>query len=341
MAEDCGLPEIPVIEAPEGPLQLACMQTERLRHIARTVQNIIPVALLRWGDAYSSRCLRGAANPYLREIDAVAQLLGRPGAYALNFSFEMGCTSGCRSPDSNTAMQLYRTLDWPFRLGRDVVVARHQPPAGFYYNITWPGYVGVLTALAPGRFAAAINQPPMTYSFESFGLGLPIDWIVNRWRIRTMTSLPPAHLLRQAFERCTSYAEAKAFLTATPICIPVIYTLTGTTPNEGCIIERREREAVVHEAPSYITNHWLNRRFKGRPRLGRNNLRRLTAMQAALSRPGGEPFYWLTPPVLDGLTRVAAELDAGTGGLMVQGWHGIAPQTRVLTLPPNGIATGS
>jgi hypothetical protein len=34
-------------------------------------------------------------------------------------------------------------------------------PAGEYHNITWPGYVGILTASAPGRFAAAINQAPL------------------------------------------------------------------------------------------------------------------------------------------------------------------------------------
>jgi hypothetical protein len=34
-------------------------------------------------------------------------------------------------------------------------------PAGEYYSVTWPGYVGTLTALAPDRFAAAINQAPL------------------------------------------------------------------------------------------------------------------------------------------------------------------------------------
>ena len=154
---------------------------------------------MRWGDRYSEAWLENAANPYLPEIREIAKILGKPGGYALNFSFEMGCTTGCRAPDTNSAMQLYRTLDWPFRLGADVVVARHQPPAGSYYNITWPGYVGVLTAMAPGRFAAAINQPPMTYSFDRFSLGLPIDWVVNRLRIRKLTSIPPVHLLREGF----------------------------------------------------------------------------------------------------------------------------------------------
>ena len=326
------LAEIPVVDAPDGPLQLARIQSRELPRIAGTARQFIPPVVLRWGDGYAERCLRAAGNPYMHEIDEVARLLGQPGAYVLNFSFEMGCTTACRSPDGNVAMQLYRTLDWPFRLGRDVVVARHAPLAGRYYNITWPGYLGVLTAVAPGRFAAAINQPPMSYTFDRFGLGLPIDWAVNRWRVRTATGLPPVHLLRQVFEQCAGYAQAKAVLMTAPICIPVIYTLTGTKPDEGCVIERRESDCMVHEGPVCIANHWLNDRFTGRPRRGRNSRSRLAAMRTALPSLGAKRFDWLTPPVLDRFTRVAVELDAGSGCLTVQGWHGAVAQTRVLEL---------
>ena len=326
------LVEIPVVDAPDGPLHLARLHSLQLPRILRLTHESISPALLRWGDVYAARCLRSAGNPYLAEIDEIARLLAQPGAHALNFSFEMGCTTACRAPDGEAAMQLYRALDWPFRLGGDVVVARHATQAGPYYNITWPGYLGVLTAMAPRRFAAAINQPPMSYTFDRFGLGLPIDWLVNRWRIGRMTALPPVHLLRQAFEQCTSYAQAKEILATTPICIPVIYTLTGTTSDEGCIIERREHDAVVHEGPVCVANHWLNARFNGNPRRGRNSGARLAAMRASMPALGRQRFDWLTPPVLNRFTRVAAELDAGTGRLTVQGWHGDAPQTRVLEL---------
>lgn len=326
------LAEIPLIDAPGGPLHLAQLRTAQMRRIVGLTREMLPNVVLRWGDRYAARCLRAAGNPYLAEIDAVARLLGRPGAHALNFCFEMGCTTACRAPDRGTAMGLYRTLDWPFRVGHEVVVARHAPPAGPYDNITWPGYLGVLTGLAPGRFAAAINQPPMAFSFEHISFSLPVDWLVNRWRIRTAPGLPPTHLLRRVFERCESYAEAKAVLTTTPICLPVIYTLTGTAPGEGCVIERRERDAVVHEGPVCVTNHWLNMGYTGHPRRGRNSQRRLSAMQAALPSLGRARFDWLKPPVLDSQTRLAVELNAGTGDLAVQGWHGEIPQTRMLTL---------
>jgi len=56
------------------------------------------------------------------------------------------------------------------------------------------------------------------------------------------------------------------------------------------------------------------------------------AIRASMPALGRQRFDWLTPPVLNRFTRVAAELDAGTGRLTVQGWHGDAPQTRVLEL---------
>ena len=32
---------------------------------------------------------------------------------------------------------------------------------GDFFSVTWPGYVGALTAMAPRRFAACVNQAPM------------------------------------------------------------------------------------------------------------------------------------------------------------------------------------
>ena len=90
---DHPLTEIPVVDAPDGPLHLARMQAHLLPRIVALTRQIIPAPLLRIGDAYAARCLRAARNPYLHEIDEVARLLGQPGAYALNFSFEMGCTT--------------------------------------------------------------------------------------------------------------------------------------------------------------------------------------------------------------------------------------------------------
>jgi hypothetical protein len=152
------LVDIPVIDAPDGPLHLARLQAARLPHLLKIACETLPAPLLRWADRYSEPWLLQSTSPYVGEITEIARLLGEPGGYALNLNFEWGCTTACRASETPG---IYRTLDWLFRLGSDVVVARHVTAAGHYYNVTWPGYLGVLTAIAPQRFSAALNQAPM------------------------------------------------------------------------------------------------------------------------------------------------------------------------------------
>jgi hypothetical protein len=325
------LAHIPLIDAPDGPVQLARLQAAKLKYLLRVTHEIVPAPLLRWADRHSEQWLRRCASPYVAEISEIAALLGEHGSYALNLNFEWGCTTACRA-NHGEAPGIYRTLDWPFRLGADVVVARHRTNAGHYYNITWPGYVGVLTAIAPQRFAAAINQAPMIYTFAGFGLGLPVDWVVNRWRVRRETAVPPAHLLRTVFDTRGSYEEAKRVLASTPICIPVLFTLAGAQPGESCIIERRERDAFVHEGSGTVANHWINPHFKGRARPIRSHDRRAKLAELLSSLEGD--LDWLVAPVLNAHTRLAVELNAGQETLLVQGWHGHEPRTHVFKLGP-------
>jgi hypothetical protein len=295
------------------------------------VHETLPPRFMALADRLSRRWLYRSVSPYRSEIDAVADLLRAPGAYVLNLSVEWACTSGCHPGTDGPSMTLYRTLDWPLRLGSAVIVGRHQTAHGPYLNVTWPGFVGLLTAMAPQRFAAAINQGPMAYSLGRLGLGLPIDWCVNRVRIWRRRALPATHLLRQVFESCATYEEAQQRLLTTPIASPVFFTLTGTKPGQGCIIERRETDGILHDGGGATGNHWLTPRYHGRPRPIRSHDRRQKLLELLPGIKGG--LDWVQPPVLNALTRLACEMDAGTERLVVQGWHGDAPQTRILTLP--------
>src|SRR5882672_6089000 len=52
------------------------------------------LAVLPIGDRASLAWLERSRNPYLDEIRAMAELLGRSGVYFLNVCFEWGCTGG-------------------------------------------------------------------------------------------------------------------------------------------------------------------------------------------------------------------------------------------------------
>src|SRR5262245_5379911 len=157
------LPEIPLIEVGALPaldlIRAEPARTAALIAAARRRYTRIGIAL---ADRASRLWLERAGNPYLAEIRAVAGAVGARGAYLLNLSHEWACTTGVASDPAGHGERLIRVLDWGLEgLGRHVVIARHDGKAGPWFNATWPGFAGVLTAVAPGRFAAAFNQAPL------------------------------------------------------------------------------------------------------------------------------------------------------------------------------------
>ena len=319
------LPPIPIIDArPGGPPDIARACESRLRDLLGCARRTYTPALLGLADPASRRWLARAGNPYLGEIDRVAAILDAAGAYALNTSYEWGCTTG-GGEDPAGSVRLLRTLDWRQPgLGRNLVLAWQNGPAGDFLNLTWPGFVGLLTAMAPGRFAAAVNQAPMA----SWGMGLPIDWAIGRIVSRRNRDLPPAHALRKVFETCTSFDEARQLLIEIPLCLPAFFTLAGAQPGEGCVIERTQRHARMRPMPSAAANHWVDFPERGHRR-GWKSRQRLTMMTA----PVAGAADWLAPPIVNRDTRLVAILNPRCAGLTVQGWERSGPATARLDLP--------
>ncbi|MCU0839378.1 MAG: linear amide C-N hydrolase [Rhodospirillales bacterium] len=281
------------------------------------------------GEWISQRWLDRSRSPYRHEIEIVARRIGTAGGALLNLSYEWSCSSAAAADPHGPGNRLLRTLDWPLQgLGRHVVVARHRSPAGPWVNVTWPGFVGALTAMAPGRFSAAINQPPMRRLSPSFAL----DWALSRGRVWAQTAMPPSHLLRQVFETCHSYEDARARLRDEPICLPAFFILSGVEPNEGCVIERLETQAVVHDGqPACMTNHW--RGFALRSRLRGEDTEARLAHIVTAANGDADGFAWLKPPVLNPATRVAAVANAARATLLVQGFEAAGAVTLPFTLP--------
>jgi hypothetical protein len=153
--------------------------------------------------------------------------------------------------------------------------------------------------------------------------------------------LPPAHFLRMVFEKAENYSEAKAMLMDTPIAVPAIFTLAGTQPGEGCIIERLEHTNKVVELTAgqmvSCANHFqteLAQAGQGfRPReidsAGRFKLS-CTIVGHDLE---SNDFRFLQAPIVNANTRLAVVSDAATGRLMVQGYEGSVTVTDVFNLP--------
>src|SRR3546814_413305 len=170
--------------------------------------------------------------------------------------------------------------------------------------------------MCPGRFAVAINQAPLMRR------GLwpwQIDWLIGRIGVYRSRELPPPHLLRQAVETCRSYDDARRMLAETPVALPVFFALSGTAAGEGCVIERTERRAWIHEVPTAVANHWLTPELRGMAR-GPDNQRRWRLM-SGLCRTAGHGFGWMIDPIHNACTRLAVVQNAATGQLLVRGWE--------------------
>ncbi len=322
------LPDIPFIElGAESPVALAAAERDRAETIIAAGRQDYGGLFMAVGDRMSRRWLVRTRNPYLGELDAIAAIVRNRGAHLLNLSYEWFCTTGVAADPANGGSRMMRTLDWLLPgLGRNVVVTRQDGAAGPYFNVTWPGFIGVATAMAPGRFSAAFNQAPM----QRGGRSLPLDWLSNRFGVWRSRGLPPAHLLRRVFDHCGSYAEARALLCETPLCLPALFVLGGARAEEGCVIERLETRAFVHETPSCIANHWLTPGLGGDPR-GFESHERHAAMER-FYRTDCDGFSWLVPPIVNDCTRIAVVANAGAGRLDVQGWEADGPVTAVFRL---------
>ena len=323
------LPAIPVIDVPctqEPGLAAMAAEPARLALLLGSARRTYTPVGVRAAESLSRRWARRNTSPYAAAVVAVGQTMEARGAFLMNHSYEWGCTAGAVTDPALGGTTLLRTLDWPFDgLGRALVVTRWDGGAGPYDSVTWPGFVGVLTGLAPGRFAIAINQPPLPCP----GWGRAVGWPAARLRVARSTAIPPSHLLRQVFDTCGGFDEAVTLISRTELCIPAIFTLAGPRPGEAMVIERTMMEAFMPAEP-VAANHWASDPGPaGRPRHP-SSLARHTAMCALQATPPGWSFDWLQPPILQHDTRLGLMANPATGRMLVQGWERTGPVTAVL-----------
>jgi hypothetical protein len=288
----------------------------------------------RLGDRLSRLWLKRRSNPFYGEIATVARAIGRPGVYLLNIIYEWACSTSAGPDPTAEGNRMIRVLDWGLRgIGRYVVIGQHDTDHGVYFNVTWPGYAGVLTAMAPGRFSAAINQAPR---LRPSGMRWLDEVIVHLGMFRTMGTIPVSHLLRRVFEEAADYASAQGILMdeSIDLAMPALFTLSGIEAAESCVIEAIGCKRVLHASmPASdgivgVANNWLSPDLPGEARdsaLARTKHKTTAAANTArrnsvcqLQRGAFAGVIDLTPPVLNGLTVLVAIANARQGTLVVE-----------------------
>jgi hypothetical protein len=333
---DSALPVIPVIDSRDGGPPLHARQNAaEARALRDACLSFFPraaVPLVPALDRVARRWLKCSRSPYVPEVAQIAGDLDFSGVWLLNASYQWGCTALAFVEDG--APWIIRTLDWPFTgLGRHVAVARMNSAGGEFFNVTWPGYVGALTAAAPGRFAACINQAPMWRRTRHRWLR-PYDFAANAVTVWSGDGrMPPDQLLRQAFEVCADYETARRMLETTPLSRSVIYTLVGCAARERCVIERTEDSFVTRGDETSAANDWVPCRPGWEGRIGTRRFLVCSFQEAAdVSRArreslaawngalAGGPFDWVRQPVLNPYTRLAVAINPASGVLRAVGY---------------------
>lgn len=303
--------------------------------LAGAMGSHVLLALGGWlGDHLSRLWLKRRDNLFFDEISAVARGIGRPGVYLLNIIYEWACSTSAGPDPLTHGNRMIRVLDWNLpHIGRYVVIGRHETDHGAYYNVTWPGYAGVLTAMAPGRFSAAINQAPRQRPLGIYWLD---EVIVHLGMFRTPDTIPVAHLLRRVFEETPDYGSARRMLMDETIdlAMPALVTLSGIEPEESCVVEAIGRKRFLHSAAAAqhgiigAANDWLSPGLPGEARdnalawsshkttRASNAERRQTVCR--LQRGAFAGVADLAPPVLNGHTVLVASANARRGMLSVE-----------------------
>lgn len=287
--------------------------------------------LLAWlCDPIARWWLRRSGSPYLAEIAAIDRTVGKPGVWLLHSAYAFACTG--LADDGPDGPVLRRTLDWPFPgLGSLAEIVRQCGSAGQFLNVTWPGFAGVLTAVAPGRFAASINQAPMRRRTTTGRLRW-LDYALNALgALPSRGRPPPEHCLRMAFEQCADFDDACRFLSTVAVARPVLFLVTGCKPGQRILIERAGDRSSVHRDHTVAANAWRDQ-LDGSPLDGweprvcgegpplENNRGRVEAIARFAARhPSG--LQWAQPPVVNSFTRLVVELNAASGELIVAGWE--------------------
>lgn len=131
-----------------------------------------------------------------------------------------------------------RNLDWNFPdvLKEFIInVDFHKGGKSLYKATTAVGFVGILHAVKPGKFA---------WSMDARRKGGNIALNLLEMALGAGVRTPEQHA-RYVFETEDSYSTAKDALANTEIVNPVYYILSGVEKNEGAVLAR-DRKGVVH-----------------------------------------------------------------------------------------------
>lgn len=153
----------------------------------------------------------------------------------------LGCTAF--AVDTPSGPIHARNMDWYSKdncLAKLTSVVSFQNTNGFSFeSIGWPGFFGVFSGIAKGRFAITLNAA-----------------LSNRPQV---VGTPIAFLLRDVLEKCHDFESAVERLSTERICSDCLILISGTNSGEMFVIERTPNKFAIGQPSSgriVVTNHF-------------------------------------------------------------------------------------
>jgi acid ceramidase len=185
-------------------------------------------------------------SDHWQEMESLSRLLDLPvrdvvlcnlyyDALKVILSRGFGCTAF--AIDAPGGVLHARNLDWwteNSALARYTATSHFvNAPAGAFTTVGWPGFMGVFSGVAPGRFAVTLNA---VLSLEQIQIAMPV-----------------VLLIRTVFEEARTFSEALKLLSSAPLPCDCLLLLTGVRAGELVVIERTpSRYALRHAKDGYV-----------------------------------------------------------------------------------------
>lgn len=209
----------------------------------KAARNLVPTIFRHFGSDFE----------FAADIRAWARGTGIPEADLIfaNLIYELSqvglCTAAAFDLPGPGGVGHVRNMDWPLTgCGPHSCMIHYEGACGPFTTLGWPGYVGVLSGVAPGRFSATINQAP-------------------RARRAPAIAWPASFALRYNFENSESFEDALEDLCATELSASAFFLVAGVEHGEGAVVEHTGPEAEVRRmrsGPIAVGNHYEISDFK-------------------------------------------------------------------------------
>lgn len=215
---------------------------------------------------FAETAAKMALYPYRSEVTKLSHTLGHSpleiGAMNLLYDisqlehFGLGCSAGIIDSEEHGPIHV-RNLDWGIEgLGELTRVVRMHSKYGPLISVTFPGFIGVLSGMAPKRFSVTLSWAP------------PPE---NKPTIRGMR-VSPTIAVRHVLENAETYQDAVKMLSEIKLTCSASFVVCGVFKGEGAVVERWEgNSSLTHlgDQPLVQTNH-----FAGEyTRIGNRSLR--------------------------------------------------------------------